>query len=99
MLVCESVDGKGVMALHLLKREFFLLGDVFAVWSDGEITGGPKIPDKGIEAFDIGVVGKYPLEFIEKRVVAFVGEESGGHRLRKLEGEVLGNTPKNCCGR
>ena len=56
------------------------------MWSDGEMTGGLKILDKGIEAFDIGVIRKYLLEFIEERVVAFVGEEPGGNRLRKLEG-------------
>ena len=58
--------------------------DFLKVRSEGEIAGSAEITNQGVEAFDLGIVSEDARKLFEERVVALVGEETGGHGVRWL---------------
>ena len=68
--------------------------DFFQMWPEREVTRRPQIAHQCVEPLKVGIVGEDTCKLFQQRVLAFVGEEAGGHSIRT--GRVLPQTPR-CC--
>lgn len=56
--------------------------DVAEERANGEVARGAQETDQGVKPLDIGVALEDTLEFSEEGLIAVVGKEAGGHRLK-----------------